>query len=75
MPRGLHVVVPGGHGVSGPAVQLLEQAFLEQGSVEGLDVTVVEALGLPRGDLRPPRMQAAPCVCNQSFASSTASST
>ena len=47
LPRSLHVVVPGGHGVFGPAVERLDRAFLESGTTEGLDLSEVEALELP----------------------------
>ena len=47
LPNSLHVVVPGGHGVSGPEVERLEQAFLDRGSVEGLDLSEVQGLTLP----------------------------
>jgi pimeloyl-ACP methyl ester carboxylesterase len=47
LPNGLHVVVPGGHGVSGPEVARLDRAFLEAGSIEGLDTSEVDALELP----------------------------
>ena len=45
--RGLHVVIPSGHGVFGPEVRRVDEAFLEAGSVEGLDLSEVEALTLP----------------------------
>jgi pimeloyl-ACP methyl ester carboxylesterase len=47
LPNSLHVVVPSGHGVSGPEVERLDQAFLERGSVERLDLSEVEGLTLP----------------------------
>jgi pimeloyl-ACP methyl ester carboxylesterase len=47
LPNSLHVVVPSGHGVSGPQVERLEQAFLERGSVQRLDLSEVEGLTLP----------------------------
>ena len=47
LPDSLHVVVPGGHGVGGREVRRLERAFLERGSVEGLDLSEVQALELP----------------------------
>jgi len=47
LPNSLHVVVPSGHGVSGPEVERLEQAFLDRGSVEGLDLSEIEGLMLP----------------------------
>ena len=33
--------------MSGPAIERLERAFLEAGSIEGLDLSDVEALELP----------------------------
>ncbi|MEM1451351.1 MAG: alpha/beta fold hydrolase [Planctomycetota bacterium] len=47
LPKGLHVVVPGGHGVFGPEVDRLQQSFLEAGEIDELDLTEVEALQLP----------------------------
>ncbi len=47
LPNSLHVVVPSGHGVFGGAVRRLDRAFLEEGSVEGLDLSEVEALTVP----------------------------
>ncbi len=47
LPNSLHVVVPGGHGVSGPEIERLEQAFLDQGSVGQLDTSEVKGLKLP----------------------------
>ena len=47
LPDSVHVVVPGGHGVDGPAVRRLERAFLEAGATDGLDLSEVEALELP----------------------------
>ncbi len=62
LPNGLHVVVPGGHGVFGPEVrrlereflereflerEFLEREFLEQGSVKKLDLIEVKRLKRP----------------------------
>lgn len=44
LPRSLHLVVPGGHGVGGTCLTSIERAFLESGSVEGLDVSCTKAL-------------------------------
>ena len=41
------MVVPGGHGVSGPAIDRLDRAFLESGSTRGLDLSEVRQLKLP----------------------------
>jgi pimeloyl-ACP methyl ester carboxylesterase len=43
----LHVVVPGWHGVGGPCVQAIQRAFLESGSVQGLDTDCVSGMKLP----------------------------
>ena len=55
LPNSLHVIVPGGHGVSGPEVEQLEKSFIERGSVEGLDLSAIEQLKLPplQLELRP----------------------
>ena len=47
MPNSLHLVVPGAHGVSGPAVQGVERAFLKSGTVEGLDLAELKKMKLP----------------------------
>ncbi|MCB9882160.1 MAG: alpha/beta hydrolase [Planctomycetes bacterium] len=47
LPHSLHVVVPGGHGVGGPAVAALERAFLTTGTVEGLDLRAIATLRMP----------------------------
>lgn len=47
LPNALHVVVPGGHGVSGPEVHKLERQFLEQASIKELDVRPISGLKLP----------------------------
>ena len=47
LPNSLHVVVPSGHGVSGPEIERLERVFLNQGSVEQLDLSEVKRLKLP----------------------------
>jgi pimeloyl-ACP methyl ester carboxylesterase len=44
LPRSLHVVVPGSHGVGGPCLTSIQKAFLESGSVDGLDVSCTESL-------------------------------
>lgn len=44
LPRSLHVVVPGAHGVGGPCVTDIRQRFLAAGSVDGLDVSCATAL-------------------------------
>ncbi len=47
LPNSLHVVVPGAHGVGGPAVQRLEEQFLESASLEGSDTSAIEQMRLP----------------------------
>ncbi len=47
LPNSLHVVVPSGHGVSGPEIERLDRAFLDRGSVEQLDLSEVKGLKLP----------------------------
>ena len=47
LPNSLHVVIPGGHGVAGAEIRRLEQAFLESGTVKGLDPSEVERLRIP----------------------------
>ena len=56
LPNSLHIVVPGaGHGVGGPCVGRIQRAFIEAGSVEGLDTSCLEErppteFVLPDGD-------------------------
>ncbi len=45
--HGRHVVVPGAHGVGGPCVESIMQAFLERGSANGLGTSCVETMTLP----------------------------
>lgn len=47
LPDSLHLVIPGGHGVFGPEVEAVDRAFLESGTLEGLDLAAVRALPLP----------------------------
>ena len=48
LPNSLHVVVPGCHGVQGAGcMPQIVRAFLESGSVEGLDVSCVEQMSMP----------------------------
>ncbi len=47
LPNSLHVVVPGAHGVFGQPVVRLDRAFLEAGSVKGLDLSEIEKMKLP----------------------------
>jgi pimeloyl-ACP methyl ester carboxylesterase len=52
LPRSLHLVVPGAHGVGGPCLTGIERRFLDSGTVERLDVSCA-------ADLRPSRFQLA----------------
>ncbi len=42
--RSLHLVVPGSHGVGGDCLTSIQKAFLEKGSVDGLDVSCTKSL-------------------------------
>jgi len=44
LPRALHVIVPGAHGVGGACIRSIERAFLEKASVEGLDLSCIRSL-------------------------------
>jgi pimeloyl-ACP methyl ester carboxylesterase len=44
LPRSLHLIFPGSHGVGGPCLTSIQKAFLESGSVDGLDVSCTESL-------------------------------
>lgn len=46
LPNGLHVVAPGSHGVGGPCIGAIIEAFIEVGSIEGLDTSCVEGMDL-----------------------------
>lgn len=54
--RGLHLVVPGAHGVGGPIVQKIMADFLENASVRKLDISRIDSIRLPRFEL-PPKPQ------------------
>jgi pimeloyl-ACP methyl ester carboxylesterase len=47
LPNGLHLVVPGTHGVGGPCIDAIVKAFVERGSVEGLDTMCATQLQRP----------------------------
>ncbi|UCC83633.1 MAG: alpha/beta hydrolase [Gemmatimonadota bacterium] len=51
LPNSLHLVVPAAHGVGGPCISTIRHAFLEKGSVEGLDTSCVSEINLPPFDL------------------------
>lgn len=44
LPNGLHLVVPGAHGVGGDCIRLIERQFLESGTVENLDISCTELI-------------------------------
>lgn len=47
LPRSLHVVVPGAHGVGGRLLDKLEMSFLDSGSTKELDTSQLESLTMP----------------------------
>jgi hypothetical protein len=47
LPRGLHLIVPGAHGVAGECVTRIEQEFLESGSIQNLDLSCIEDMRMP----------------------------
>jgi pimeloyl-ACP methyl ester carboxylesterase len=47
LPHGLHLVVPGSHGVGGPCIESILREFLERGTVEGLDTECVSRMRQP----------------------------
>ena len=44
LPNSLHLVVPGAHGVGNPCLTSIQKQFLETGTLEGLDISCLEAL-------------------------------
>jgi pimeloyl-ACP methyl ester carboxylesterase len=44
LPNSLHLVVPGAHGVGNPCLTSIQKQFLETGTLEGLDISCIEAL-------------------------------
>jgi fermentation-respiration switch protein FrsA (DUF1100 family) len=50
LPRSLHLVVPGAHGVGGPCLTGIQRQFLETATTDRLDVSCTK-------DLRPGRFQ------------------
>lgn len=52
--NGLHVVVPGSHGVGGPCVESLMREFLDRGTAAGLDTSCVRQMRLPPFNLGQP---------------------
>jgi pimeloyl-ACP methyl ester carboxylesterase len=53
LPRAVHVVVPGSHGVHGPCVSSLMRQVLELGGTADLDTGCVERMSLPAFALDP----------------------
>ncbi len=47
LPNGLHVVVPGAHGVYGSCTDSIMREFLTKGSTKGIDTTCVQTMTLP----------------------------
>jgi len=47
LPNGVHLVVPGAHGVAGPHVREIERAFLESGGEKEIDLRVVKKIRMP----------------------------
>ncbi|MCH7572936.1 MAG: alpha/beta fold hydrolase [Planctomycetes bacterium] len=46
LPNGLHVIAPGSHGVGGPCIDSIIEAFVEKGTIEGIDTSCVESMDL-----------------------------
>ena len=44
LPSGLHIVVPGAHGVGGDCIRFIEKQFLESGSIENLDISCTDLI-------------------------------
>jgi len=51
LPRSLHIVVPGAHGVAGGCINSVSRQFLEAGTTTGLDTSCTERIRLPPFDL------------------------
>jgi pimeloyl-ACP methyl ester carboxylesterase len=47
LPNSVHIILPGGHGVSGPELHKIERAFLENASVKNLDLSKIKKLRMP----------------------------
>ena len=47
LPKSLHIVAPGAHGVGGPCIDKITERFLETASVDSLDTSCVADLELP----------------------------
>lgn len=46
LPNGLHVIAPGSHGVNGLCIDAIVEAFIEAGSIEGIDTSCVDSMDL-----------------------------
>ncbi len=44
LPNGLHLVVPGAHGVEGDCIRSIEKQFLESGSIKNLDILCADLI-------------------------------
>jgi pimeloyl-ACP methyl ester carboxylesterase len=47
LPKSLHVVIPGAHGVYGSCTSNIMNEFLTKGSIKGIDTTCVQTMTLP----------------------------
>lgn len=52
LPRALHLVARGAHGIDDPCIDGIREAFIDQPDVEALDTSCVEAMKLPPFVLR-----------------------
>ncbi|MGI9519250.1 MAG: alpha/beta fold hydrolase [Pirellulaceae bacterium] len=50
-PNSLHIIAPAAHGVGGPCIQSIQEAFMDLGTVEGLDTSCVDDMTLPALEL------------------------
>lgn len=46
LPNGLHVIAPGSHGVGGPCIDAIVEAFINAGTIESIDTSCVESMDL-----------------------------
>jgi pimeloyl-ACP methyl ester carboxylesterase len=51
LPRALHLVIPGAHGIDDPCVASVRRAFLDRPEIETLDTSCVAGVRLPPFDL------------------------
>jgi pimeloyl-ACP methyl ester carboxylesterase len=52
LPRSLHIIAPGAHGVGGTCIISLRKAFLESASIEGLDTSCIRRMRPLRFQIR-----------------------